>query len=122
MNKLLITTLTTIVVSFFSVGISFAETTLTNLLATSLETHEDVINADKKSEEAGRDVTDALFVYAPDIKITTTNFTDEKREAGSNYDINGDTLDIVWDQTIFDSGKKLGRYLFCTFEINKSSN
>ena len=105
MNKLLITALTTMVAGISSVNISFAETTLTNLLANSLVTHEDVINADKKSEEAGRDVTDALFVYAPDIKITTTNFTDEKREAGSNYDINGDTFDVVWDQTIFDSGK-----------------
>ena len=105
MKKLLITALTTMVVGISSVNISFAETTLTNLLATSLVTHEDVINADKKSEEAGRVVTDALFVYAPDIKITTTNFTDEKREAGSNYDINGDTFDVVWDQTIFDSGK-----------------
>jgi outer membrane protein TolC len=105
MNKILFTAMTTIVVSLFSVNFSVAETTLTNLLSSSLEAHEDVINASKKSEEAGRDVTDALYVYAPDIKITTTNFTDEKREANSNYDINGDTFDIVWDQTIYDSGK-----------------
>jgi hypothetical protein len=92
MNKILFTALTTIVVSLISVNVSVSETTLTNLLTSSLEAHEDVINASKKSEEAGRDVTDALYVYAPDIKITTTNFTDEKREANSNYDINGDTL------------------------------
>ena len=57
------------IVSLFSVSTLFAETTLTNLLANSLETHEDVINASKEAEEATRDVTDAIYVYAPDIKI-----------------------------------------------------
>jgi outer membrane protein TolC len=60
----------------------------------------------KKSEEAGRDITDALYVYAPDINITTTSFDDEKRRDDSgNYNISGNTFDVVWDQTIYDSGK-----------------
>ena len=120
MNKILFTALTTFVVSLFSINISIAETTLTNLLANSLETHEDVINASKEAEEAGRDVTDAIYVYAPDIKITTTSFTDEKRDAGSNYDISGDTFDIVWDQTIYDSGKNLADISSARLKSTKS--
>ena len=41
-----------------------------------LESHEDIINAKKELEESGRDVTDALLVYAPDLSV--------KYEAGSN--------------------------------------
>jgi hypothetical protein len=48
MNKILFTALTTMVVSLFSVNMSVSETTLTNLLSSSLEVHEDVVNASKK--------------------------------------------------------------------------
>ena len=41
-----------------------------------LESHEDIINSKKELEEASRDVTDALLVYAPDLSV--------KLEAGQN--------------------------------------
>ena len=34
-----------------------------------LESHEDIINSKKELEEASRDVTDALLVYAPDLSV-----------------------------------------------------
>ena len=44
-----------------------------------LDSHEDIVNAKKELEEASRDVTDALLVYAPDLSV--------KLEAGQNDNI-----------------------------------
>ena len=46
--------------------ISASADTLSSMVESVLEGHEDVVNSKKELEEASRDVTDALLVYAPD--------------------------------------------------------
>ena len=41
---------------------------LSSMVENVLESHEDILNA-KELEEASRDVTDALLVYAPDLSV-----------------------------------------------------
>ena len=42
---------------------------LTNMVEEVLSNHEDIVNSKKELEEANRDVTDALLVYAPDLSV-----------------------------------------------------
>ena len=74
-----------------------------------LTNHEDIINSKKELEEANRDVTDALLVYAPDLSVKWEGGTNDKYNAGSsNSQIEGfDTFDWTWKQKIMDSGKSL---------------
>ena len=74
-----------------------------------LANHEDIINSKKELEEANRDVTDALLVYAPDLSVKWEGGTNDKYNAGSsNSQIEGfDTFDWTWKQKIMDSGKSL---------------
>ena len=104
LNASLIIVSTTLM-SFFSVH---AEK-LSSMVECVLANHEDIINSKKELEEANRDVTDALLVYAPDLSVKWEGGTNDKYNAGSsNSQIEGfDTFDWTWKQKIMDSGKSL---------------
>ena len=73
-----------------------------------LENHEDIINAKKELEEASRDVTDAMLVYAPDLSVKWEGGQNDKYNASSNSQIEGfDTFDWTWKQKIMDSGASM---------------
>ena len=73
-----------------------------------LENHEDIINSKKELEEATRDVTDALLVYAPDLSVKLEAGQNDKYNASSNSQIDSfDTYDWTWKQKIMDSGASL---------------
>ena len=82
---------------------------LSNMVEDVLSSHEDIINSKKELEEANRDVTDALLVYAPDLSVKWEGGSNDKYNAGtSNSQIEGfDTYDWTWKQKIMDSGKSL---------------
>ena len=104
LNASLIIVITTLM-SFFS---AHAEK-LSSMVEGVLANHEDIINSKKELEEANRDVTDALLVYAPDLSVKWEGGTNDKYNAGSsNSQIEGfDTFDWTWKQKIMDSGKSL---------------
>ena len=56
-----------IVLTFLIFIIPVNSQTLTEMVDQLLDGHEDIINAQKELEEAGRDVTDSKLAYAPDI-------------------------------------------------------
>ena len=64
-------------INLFFIIIAFAITStvpasaerLSLMVESVLENHEDIINSKKELEEATRDVTDALLVYAPDLSV-----------------------------------------------------
>ena len=59
-----------------------------------LENHEDIINSKKELEEASRDVTDAMLVYAPDLSVKWEGGQNDKYNASSNSQTEGfDTFD-----------------------------
>ena len=73
-----------------------------------LENHEDIINSKKELEEASRDVTDAMLVYAPDLSVKWEGGQNDKYNASSNSQIEGfDTFDWTWKQKIMDSGASM---------------
>ena len=69
-----------------------------------LQSHEDIVNAKKELEEAGRDVTDAKLAYAPDLGIKVESGRANKANVDSPSQKNLQTLDLTWDQKIMDSG------------------
>ena len=81
---------------------------LTEMVDKLLDGHEDIINAQKELEEAGRDVTDSKLAYAPDISVKYEAGSTDKYDAGTNHQIDGfDTYDVTWKQKIMDSGATL---------------
>ena len=81
---------------------------LTEMVNQVLEGHEDIINAKKELEESGRDVTDSLLAYAPDLSVKYEAGSNDKYGSGSNSQIEGfDTFDWTWKQKIMDSGATL---------------
>ena len=81
---------------------------LTNMVEQVLSNHEDIINSKKELEEANRDVTDALLVYAPDLSVKYEAGNNNKYNASSNSQIDGfDTFDWTWKQKIMDSGASM---------------
>ena len=82
---------------------------LTDMVNKILDGHEDIINAKKELEEAGRDVTDAFLAYAPDLSIKYEAGSNDKYNAGSsNSQTDGfNTYDWTWKQKIMDSGATL---------------
>ncbi len=81
---------------------------LSNMVNKVLANHEDILNAQKELEEAGRDVTDALLAYAPDLSVKWEGGQNDKYNASSNSQIEGfDTYDWTWKQKIMDSGATL---------------
>lgn len=67
--------------------------------------HEDIVNAQKELEEAGRDVTDAYLAYAPDLGIKMETGYAEKKDVDAPSEKFFETWDLTWDQKIMDSGK-----------------
>ena len=103
LNASLIIVITTLM-SFFSVHAEKLSSMVEGVLAN----HEDIINSKKELEEANRDVTDALLVYAPDLSVKWEGGQNDKYNAASNSQIEGfDTFDWTWKQKIMDSGKSL---------------
>ena len=81
---------------------------LSSMVDSVLEDHEDIINSKKELEEALRDVTDALLVYAPDLSVKLEAGQNDKYNASSNSQIDSfDTYDWTWKQKIMDSGASL---------------
>ena len=110
MNLLLrVTNLFVVCVSFVFLPYTFAAANnLTSMVDKVLSEHEDIINSKKELEEAGRDVTDALLVYAPDLSVKWEAGSNDKYDASSNSQIDGfDTFDWTWKQKIMDSGASL---------------
>ena len=81
---------------------------LSSMVEKLLSEHEDIINAKKELEEAGRDVTDSLLAYAPDLSVKYEADSNDKYNSGSKQQIDGfDTFDWTWKQKIMDSGATL---------------
>ena len=81
---------------------------LTNMVEQVLSNHEDIINSKKELEEANRDVTDALLVYAPDLSVKYEAGNNNKYNADTPSQIDGfDTFDWTWKQKIMDSGASM---------------
>ena len=89
---------------------SFADR-LSTMVDKVLSDHEDIINSKKELEEASRDVTDAILVYAPDLSVKWEAGQNDKYNAATdsgNSQIDGfDTFDWTWKQKIMDSGASL---------------
>ena len=97
-----------VVLTFLVFIVPVKSQTLTDMVNQILEGHEDIINAQKELEEAGRDVTDSLLAYAPDISVKYEGGSTDKYDASSNHQIDGfDTYDVTWKQKIMDSGATL---------------
>ena len=94
--------------------------TLTEMVNQLLDGHEDIINAQKELEEAGRDVTDSKLAYAPDISVKYEGGQTDKYDASSNHQIDGfDTYDVTWKQKIMDSGATLADISTKNLELEK---
>ena len=94
--------------------------TLSNMVDQVLESHEDIINAKKELEEAGRDVTDALLAYAPDLSVKYEAGSNDKYNSSSVSQIDGfDTFDWTWKQKIMDSGATLADISSKRLELDK---
>ena len=106
MHKILNASLIIVFTTLMSFFPAYAEK-LSSMIEGVLTNHEDIINSKKELEEANRDVTDALLVYAPDLSVKWEGGTNDKYNAGSsNSQIEGfDTFDWTWKQKIMDSGK-----------------
>ena len=93
---------------------------LSEMVSQVLEGHEDIINAKKELEESGRDVTDSLLAYAPDLSVKYEAGSNDKYGSGSNSQIEGfDTFDWTWKQKIMDSGATLADISTKRLELEK---
>ena len=81
---------------------------LSSMVNQVLDNHEDIINSKKELEEASRDITDAMLVFAPDLSVKWEGGQNDKYNAASNSQIEGfDTFDWTWKQKIMDSGASM---------------
>ena len=104
---------------FMSISLSSANS-LTDMVDSVLTSHEDIVNAKKELEEAGRDVTDALLAYAPDLSVKYEGGSNDKYNAATNSQINGwDTFDWTYKQKIMDSGATLADISNKNLELDK---
>ena len=102
-----------------SMSLSSAST-LTEMVNSVLSDHEDIVNAKKELEEAGRDVTDSLLAYAPDLSVKWEGGQNDKYNAGTTSQINGwDTFDWTYKQKIMDSGATLADIRNKNLELDK---
>ena len=93
---------------------------LSDMVSKVLESHEDILNAKKELEEAGRDVTDSLLAYAPDLSVKYEAGQNDKYNASSNSQIDGfNTYDWTWKQKIMDSGATLSDISTKRLELDK---
>ena len=105
----------------FSMSITFlSANTLTNMVDSILSSHEDIVNAKKELEEAGRDVTDSWLAYAPDLSVKWEGGSNVKYEASSNSEVDGwDTYDWTYKQKIMDSGATIADIRNKNLELDK---
>ena len=97
-----------ILTSFLIISTNVKAEKLSVMVDGVLSSHEDIINSKKEVEEASRDVTDALLVYAPDLSVKWEAGQNDKYNAASNSQIEGfDTYDWTWKQKIMDSGASM---------------
>ena len=97
-----------IFISFLIIATNVKAEKLSVMVDGVLSSHEDIINSKKEVEEASRDVTDALLVYAPDLSVKWEAGQNDKYNAASNSQIEGfDTYDWTWKQKIMDSGASM---------------
>ena len=101
-----------IIIVFASTSFASANaSSLSKMVESLLQSHEDIINSKKELEEASRDVTDALLVYAPDLSVKYEGGQNNKynaASASSNSNIDQfHTYDLTWKQKIMDSGASL---------------
>ena len=109
-----------IVLTFFIFIIPVKSQTLTEMVDQLLDGHEDIINAKKELEEAGRDVTDSKLAFAPDISVKYEGGQTDKYDALSNHQIDSfDTYDVTWKQKIMDSGATLADINTKNLELKK---
>ena len=102
-----------------SISLSSAAS-LTDMVNSVLTSHEDIVNAKKELEEAGRDVTDAKLAYAPDLSVKWEGGSNEKVDAASDSYIDGwDTFDWTYKQKIMDSGATLADIRNKNLELDK---
>ncbi len=102
-----------------SISLSSANS-LTDMVDSILSSHEDIVNAKKELEEAGRDVTDAKLAYAPDLSVKWEGGSNYKHEASSDSNIHGwDTYDWTYKQKIMDSGATLADIRNKNLELDK---
>ena len=97
--------------------------TLSEMVDVVLSSHEDVINAKKEVEEAGRDITDSILAYAPDLSWKYESGRNDKYDAAtlsSNSQKNFDTHDLTWKQKIMDSGATMSEISNKRLELKKS--
>jgi adhesin transport system outer membrane protein len=98
-----------IIITFiFTSSLAVSADTLSTMVEGLLESHEDIINSKKELEEASRDVTDAMLVYAPDLSIKYEGGQNNKHNAGTNSNVDAfHTYDLTWKQKIMDSGASM---------------
>ncbi|MAR77559.1 MAG: hypothetical protein CMD43_01295 [Gammaproteobacteria bacterium] len=102
-----------------SISLSSANS-LTTMIDSILTSHEDIVNAKKELEEAGRDVTDSLLAYAPDLSVKWEGGSNDKDDASSDSQIDGfDTFDWTYKQKIMDSGATLADIRNKNLELDK---
>ena len=110
-----------------SVGIAFfvyislaSAASLTEMVDSALSGHEDIINAKKELEEAGRDVTVAKLAYAPDLSVKWEGGSNDKDDAATDSQVDGwDTYDWTYKQKIMDSGATLADIRNKNIELDK---
>ena len=103
------------------ISISFSSAaSLTEMVESVLSSHEDIVNAKKELEEAGRDVTDAQLAYAPDLSVKFESGSNDKNDASSDSEIDKwDTWDLTYKQKIMDSGATLAGIRNKNIELDK---
>ena len=102
-----------------SISLSSANS-LTTMIDSILSSHEDIVNAKKELEEAGRDVTDAQLAYAPDLSAKFESGSNDKNDATSDSEIDKwDTWDLTYKQKIMDSGATLAGIRNKNIELDK---
>ena len=110
-----------------SVGIAFfmymslsSAASLTAMVDGVLASHEDIINAKKELEEAGRDVSGAWLAYAPDLSVKWEGGSNDKDDAATDSQVDGwDTYDWTYKQKFFDSGATVTDIRIKNIELDK---
>tara|TARA_Y100000590_G_scaffold280536_1_gene315175 strand:- start:288 stop:1634 length:1347 start_codon:yes stop_codon:yes gene_type:complete len=123
MNKIILKLIKNSVLGILAIIMSISlssAASLTDMVDSVLTSHEDIVNAKKELEEAGRDVTDAKLAYAPDLSVKWEGGSNEKVDASSDSYIDGwDTYDWTYKQKIMDSGATLADIRNKNLELDK---
>ncbi len=118
--KMIIKSALTSVIAFLMVITLSNASSLTDMVNSVLDGHEDIVNAKKELEEAGRDVTDAQLAYAPDLGIKAEAGRANKFNVASASQKNFKTFDLTWDQKIMDSGATMADIRSANLKLDKA--